>query len=363
MRILFFGNYDPEYGRNRVIVKGMRENGAEVVCCNGGTTGGIKKFFRLILKYFRISDKRFDFVMVAWPAQETIVASSPLLSFRRLFWRTPIIVDMLTSHYDGYILDRKKYSSQSFHAKWYKWLDRTAVGFSNLALVDCYSAGRFLNKELGISVKKINTVFIGTDNDILRPEVATENKEPYKFLVHFHGSFVPLQGVQYIIEAIRILKNEDINFQVIGKGQDYKMCRKMADDLDLKNINWIDHVPYESLPYHINKADICLGTFGGTGKFHRCAANKVYEYMACGKAFITGRSDALEKIAEDGVNMILCNPADGQDLADKILALKNDAILRKKIGERARANYLERYTPKQIMARLLCDLKQLKIIN
>lgn len=362
MRILFFGNYDAEYGRNRVIVKGMRENGAEIIYCNGGTTGGIKKFFRLILKYFRISDKRFDFVLVAFPAQETMIAASPLLSLMRLF-RVPVIVDMLTSHYDGYILDRKRHSPQSFHAKWYKWLDRMAVRLADMALVDCYSAGRFLTEELGIPVKKIMTVFIGTDDEVLKPEIVAENQDPHKFLVHFHGSFVPLQGTQYIIEAINKLKNEDVTFQIIGKGQDYKLCRKMADDFGLKNIIWIDHVFYENLSHYINKADMCLGTFGETGKFHRCVTNKLFEYMACGTAIVTGRSQALEKIAEDGVNMVLCNWADGQDLADKILALKNNSTLRKTIGEKARIDYLEHYTPKKIMAEMLADLKQLKITN
>jgi glycosyltransferase involved in cell wall biosynthesis len=363
MRILYFGNYDADYGRNRVIVKGLRENGAEVVYCNGGTSGGIAKFLRLILRYLKITDKRFDLIIVAFPAQETMIAASPLLVFLRFFCRTPVVVDMLTSHYDGYILDRKRHSPKSFHAKWYKWLDRTSVGLADLALVDCYSAGRFWVKELGVPAKKIITVFIGTDDDVLKPKATAENEEPHKFLVHFHGSFVPLQGAQYIIEAVNILKKEDITFQIIGKGQDYKVCRKIADDFDLKNIVWIDHVSYDSLPNYINKADICLGTFGGNGKFHRCAANKVYEYMACGKAILTGRSDSLEKIAEDGVNMVLCNPADGQDLADKILMLKNNPYLRKTIGEQARTDYLRYYTPKQIMARLLNDLKQMKAIS
>ncbi len=218
MRILFFGNYDPEYARNRILVKGMVENGVEVVCCNGGNTGGIRKFWRLMVRYFEIPDKRFDLVIVTFPPQETMVVMAPLLSFMRLFRHTPVIVDMLTSHYEGYILDRKKYSLQSFHAKWYKWLDRTAVRLADFAIVNCTLGGKFLTDELGIPAKKMITVFNGADDDLLKKSEKTDEfKNPREFLVNFHGNFMPLHGVPYIIQAANILKNENIMFQIVGK--------------------------------------------------------------------------------------------------------------------------------------------------
>ncbi len=353
MRILFLGNYDPGYGRNRVIVKGMAENSVEVITCNGGTTGGVLKFLRLAVRYFQVARGHFDLAIVAFPAQESVFMARLLLFLRRL-GGLPIVIDMLTTHYEGYILDRKKYSPNSFHAKWYKWLDQTAVSLADIAIVDSHAARKFLATEFAVSLDKIITVFIGTDGDVLKP---AENTEPHDFLVHFHGNFIPLQGPSYIVEAANHLKDhKDITFQIIGKGQLYADCRKMADDFGLQNIIWIDRIPYEELPKYINKGDVCLGTFGGTGKFHRCAPNKVYEYMACGKAILTGRSDALEKISEDGKNMILCNPADGRDLADKILMIKNDPELRKALGKQAREEFLRFYTPKQLMGKLLNEL-------
>ena len=162
------GNYDPGYARNRVLVKGMSENGAEVVCCNGGSTGGIVKFWRLMIRYLKIPNKRFDLIIVVFPPQQTMVVMAPLLFFMRLFRRTPVVVDMLTSHYEGYILDRKKYPLQSFHAKWYKWLDQNAVRQADFAIVNCTLGGKFLTDELGIPAKKMIVVFNGADDDLLK---------------------------------------------------------------------------------------------------------------------------------------------------------------------------------------------------
>lgn len=361
MRILFLGNYDPGYGRNRVIIKGLTEQGVEVVTCNGGTTGGILKFARLVFRYLKTARGHFDAVIIAFPAQEVMLLARMLLVIRRMRQHIPIVVDMLTTHYEGYILDRKKYSPSSFHAKWYRWIDRTAVHLADVATVDSIAARKFLANNFHLPIEKIITVFIGTDDTVLKP---ADDHRHEGLLVHFHGNFIPLQGPQYIIEAARLLRDEkDLRFRIIGKGQLHAECLELARKFGLGNIEWIDRVPYEDLPKYINASDICLGTFGGTGKFHRCAPNKVYEYMACGKAIVTGRSDALEKIAEDGKNMMLCNPADGQDLANKILILKHDPGLRRALGQCAREEFLQRYTPKQLMGKLLRDLREIKLLS
>ena len=361
MRVLYIGNYDPGYGRNRVIVKGLAQNGAEVVQCNGGVTGGLMKFIRLIARYATRARGRFDIVIVAFPAQESMFLVRLLLTYRRLIHRVPIVIDMLTSHYEGYILDRQKYTPESMHAVWYKWIDRTAMQLADISIVDSHAARRFLAKEMRMPIEDIIAVFIGTDDSVLKPMPSDGHSG---FLVHFHGNFIPLQGPSYIIEAANFLKHDlDFRFQIIGKGQLYDECRNAAKEYGLTNINWIDRIPYEDLPRYINAADVCLGTFGGTGKFHRCAPNKVYEYMACGKAIITGRSDALEKISNDGVNMVLCNAADGKDMADKIMLLKQDDALRARLGGRARQEFLDRYNPKQLMGHLLQELRDKQLLS
>lgn len=362
MRVLYFGTFDPAYGRNRVIIKGLSDNGINVIFCNGGISGGAKRFLRLVWQYLCLPSKHFDVILVAFPAQEVMLVAGVLFFFQRIRHKTPVIVDMLTSHYDGYILDRKKYGRNSFHALWYRWLDRTAIRLADCAIVESDSNGQFFVEELNVPAHKLLTVFIGTDDSVMKQTLAA-SKDTGEFLVHFHGKFIPHQGVGSIIKAANILKEENISFQIIGRGQDYFYCRKMADDFGLSNINWIDSVPYEHLPDFINKADVCLGPMGGTGHFHRCAPNKIYEYMACGRPIIVGRSKALNGIAVDGVNMLLVEPADENDLAQKILLLKNDKVLRGELGENAHADFLRFYTPQKLMARLFEDLRKRHLLS
>jgi len=362
MKVLYFGNFNPDYGRNWVIVKGLRDNGIEVVFCNGGISGGVRKFLRLVWRYLRLSHNKVDLILVAFPAQEVMLVAGVLFLYQRIRYGTPIVVDMLTSHYDGYILDRKKYGRDSWHALWYRWLDSTAIRLADCAIVDSDASGRFFIEELHVPAWKLLTVLIGTDDSIMKPvSVALKNTD--KFLVHFHGKFIPHQGIGTIIKAVNLLKKENILFQIIGRGQDYSFYRKMADDFGLSSINWIDSVPYKTLPDFINKADVCLGPMGGTDHFDRCAPNKIYEYMACGKPIIVGRSKALQEIAVNGTNILFVGPTDENDLAQKIILLKNDRVLCRKLGENAHADFLRFYTPQKIMASFLENLRKRRVLS
>ena len=128
--------------------------------------------------------------------------------------------------------------------------------------------------------------------------------------------------MEYIIKAAKILeKYPKIRFNLIGNGQDKKECLRLAKKLSIKNINFIDCVPYSDLANYINKSDICLGIFGNTQKTKMVIPNKVIEALACDKPIITGDTSAIHEISDN--NIILCNIADSEDLANKIKFVYN----------------------------------------
>jgi hypothetical protein len=61
--ICFFGIYDREYSRNKVIIDGFIENGYEVVHCNVNPRHhkGLYKYWLLIREWNKIKNKK-DFV-------------------------------------------------------------------------------------------------------------------------------------------------------------------------------------------------------------------------------------------------------------------------------------------------------------
>ncbi|TSC88935.1 MAG: hypothetical protein G01um10142_557 [Parcubacteria group bacterium Gr01-1014_2] len=354
MRILFFGIYRPEYSRNRVLIKGLKQNGIEVLECRSSSKGFLA-FFELFFKHLKFRGK-YDFMLVGFPGQEVMFLARflTLLSFSGQA-RKPIIFDAFTSHFGGYILDRQYYSLQSFRSKYYRFLDKWSCKLADLVLLDTNTHIDFFVREFGLSRKKFRRIFVGTDSDIFYPRNVKKSDD--KFLVHFHGHYIPLQGVRYIIKAAKILENQNIFFNLIGRGQTFKNDKKLAEDLKLTKINFIDSVPYEKLADYIAKSDVCFGIFGDTPKADLVIPNKVFEALAAGKPVITSDSNAIRELLTDGENVILCKAADAGDLANKIIKLRDDLELRLKVGRNGGNIFISNAAP-EILGRQLLNYIQ-----
>ncbi len=321
MKILYFGAYDPSYARNRVLIKGLKKNGFEVVEVQVSPKSKFK-YFNLLKKYLNTKED-FDILFVAFPGQEIIFLA-------KLLTEKPIVFDAFTSHYEGYVLDRKYFSKNSWRALYYKFLDKWSCQLADMVLLDTEAHIKFFVKQFSLSRQLFIKIFVGTDPDLFYPTQNLESKD--KFTIHFHGNYIPLQGVEYIVETAKLLENENVTFNLIGRGQTYKHCYELAMRLGLNNINFIDKVPYEDLNKYINSADICLGIFGDTSKTQTVIPNKVFEALASGKAIITSETTAIKELLTDHKNVIFSQLANPIDLANKILELKNSKELRDQIG-------------------------------
>jgi glycosyltransferase involved in cell wall biosynthesis len=177
-----------------------------------------------------------------------------------------------------------------------------------------------------------------------------------KFLVSFHGSFIPLQGAEYIVEAAARLRGQPIQFQFIGDGQTHNEVLKKAQSLGIPKEFFMPKLSFEKLADCIRQADVCLGIFGNTGKTQRVIPNKLYEAIAMGKPVISANTPAIREVFTDRGNILLCNTADGADLADKIMMLKDNPTLRANIAKAGYELYLRKATPRIIGKQLLADL-------
>jgi len=324
MKILYFGIYNPEYSRNRVLMRGLNTGGIQMFKCNISPRDRLP-FLKLFLKYWKFRNT-YDIVLVGFPGQEIVFLA-------KFLTRKPLIFDAFTSHYGGYILDRHYWSPQSLRAKYYRFLDKWSCKLADLVLLDTNAHIDFFVKEFGLPKEKFRRIFVGTDSDIFYPRRAEKSDD--KFLVHFHGHYIPLQGVKYIIEAAKILEKENIAFNLIGRGQTFGEDRKFAERLGVKSINFMDPVPYDKLPDYISRTDVCLGIFGDSPKTELVIPNKVFEAMAMAKPVITADTSAIRELFTDKKNIFLCRRADSRNLADAILQLKQNDELRHMISDGA----------------------------
>ena len=345
LAVCFFGIYNPKYSRNRVLIQGLEENNIKVIQCRTELKGVIK-YFDLIKKHWKVR-KQYDVLFVAFPGFQSMILA-------KFLTRKKIVFDSFAPLYESEVLDRKNTKKGSFKARYYWHLDRLSAKWADIVLLDTDEHIKYFVKEFGLKKEKFVRVLVGTDNKVLRPIKIDDNLN--SFVVHFHGNDIPLQGIEYILETVKLLeKNVNIKFNIIGSS-----IKEKYEGDNYKNVTFIDNISYEKLPEYINKADICLGIFGNTEKAKRVIPNKVYEAAACKKPVITTDTPAIRElfINED---LFLIPTADPEKLIEAILKLKEDPILRNRLAENAYNKFIQNMTP-EILGKELIKIIKIKLI-
>ena len=254
-----------------------------------------------------------------------------ILPFIKLLTWKPILFDMYIATYDTMIFDRGAAKDRSLKSRFYKLSDVLSCRLSRNLVLETEDHIRDFAKKFHVSEKKFARVFLAVDDTVIYPRTVQQNSD--RFLVHFHGEYAPFHGVKFILQAAQLLKDVPIDFQIIGKGITYDEDMRLATELGLTNVRFIDPVPYEELAHYMARADVCLGIFGDNERMLRVLTNKVIEAIGMGKPLITGRNAPVQELLQHGESVYLVNRGDAKSLADGILELKQNNELRQKIAQ------------------------------
>ncbi len=352
-KVCFFGIYDREYPRNKVIIRGFEENGFEVIHCNVNPkeVKGFKKYQRLFEQARKLNGHTFQFVWVAFPGHTCVGLA------RLLFPKNQLIYDIFVSQYEANVLDRKVHHRLSLAAFKDWFLDWHSLKFANIVTLDTNEQINMFSQKYGLNKTRAIRIFLSSALP-LDPQPLQSRGD--SCLVHFHGSFIPLHGVEYIIRAAKLLANEkNITFRLVGGGQQLGEMKELAQKLQLSNIEFTGRLQdYNEVLNYLKNADVMLGMFASSGRGHLVIPNKIFEGMVYGKAILSADTPAMHELFIDRENVLLCKPGDPRDLAEKILELKRDIPLRAKIGLGALELFKKELAPQKLIANFLEEINQ-----
>ncbi|MFP4082069.1 MAG: glycosyltransferase [Candidatus Aminicenantes bacterium] len=351
MRLCFLGGYDPEYPRNTVIRKGLRENGVEVSECR--VSPRLKFWLRYPVMFFRSRPGvlRSDFIFVPEFCQKDL----PLARALSELASKKVIFDPLAARFETKIVDWGRKPAHSWQARWNYRIDSWAFRLSDLILADTGSHKKHYCQKYRLPSDKIEVLPVGFDSDIFNPSRTQPLPKQEHFQVLFFGSFLPLHGVETILESAKILSTQDpaVRFRLVGSGQTRPQARALASELDLNNVFFENWVSQRNLPHRIASCQVCLGIFGKGEKAKRVVPHKIFQAMAMRKPVITLRTPAVEEFFSDRVNVFLCPDSKPSSLAQAILQLKRDSRLREEIGGRGYRLVSQHFSPRATGRRLL----------
>ncbi len=138
--------------------------------------------------------------------------------------------------------------------------------------------------------------------------------------------------------------------ELIGEGEELPRAKRSRRS---ENLEFREPVPFDEYAGILSQADVALGAFGVTRKAARVIPCKVYDALAAGVLLITADTPAIRRLLRHGHNAILVPPGDAPALANGILLLRKEPLLRARLAEEGKRIFEEVGTPEVVGRRLL----------
>jgi len=342
--VLWWGRFDPQYSRNRIIIRIFEELGWHVDVFHpfASRTGLLEAYIR--------KPSRPDLIWSPCFRQTDIGSAAHWADA----WNVPLIIDPLISAYQKEVFERAKWSPYSERAHSRKKWESSLFGRGDIVIADTPAHADFFRDTLLVRPEKIRVLYVSAESDHFKPVAFPDLAPPIEVL--FFGSFLALQGVDIVVEAALRTTSCPVHWTLIGDGDlRSEMERKAAGAANISFEPWVD---YALLPERISRAHILLGIFGTTPKADLVIPNKMFQSMAAGRPVITRSSRAYRETLADDDAIGWVPPGDPAALADLVLKWAQNPDTLEERGRTTRKLFDRHFSAEKIKEQLQAILDQ-----
>lgn len=192
----------------------------------------------------------------------------------------------------------------------------------DIAIVLSNTWKKICENMIGIPHDKLKIIHNAVDIRTFRPLSKVQCKYslqlPHnKKIIFSLGSLIERKGFNYLIDAMEIVaeKRKDVLCFIGGSGPLEGVLQKQITELNLQNhIKLVGFVSDELLPLWMNACDIFVFPSLNEG-----VPLVMFESLACGKPFVGTKVGGIPEIISSEDYGLLVEPANPEDLAEKIL--------------------------------------------
>lgn len=204
-----------------------------------------------------------------------------------------------------------------------------------------------LTEKYLLSSDQIVVNYCGIDTDYFSR--TDKDKKPNVFTIISVTALKPMKGVIYLIEACKLLKQQNISYNchIIGGGNDYQSLNDLIHKLNIADsVHLLEAKSQDEIRENLKISDVFVLPSLSEG-----IPVAVMEAMAMELPVIATNITGLPEIIDDGVNGYLVPPQDPKTLADKITDLYNNTEKRTVFGKAARQTIVEKFNLKTNVAK------------
>lgn len=288
----------------------------------------LKRLIRLLISSFRLffkvlsSVRKGDKVLVVTnPA--FLILMMPYIAWRKKIEYTILVHDIFPEN----LVAIKKISSSSCVYKPLKAVFDKAYSKA----VTCISIGRDMCRVLQEKTHqktRVELIPIWSQNTEVYPKLKSETYTcnnlglDNKFIFQFAGNLGYAQGIENLLQSIKMIENANIHFLFIGGGAKYAEIDSFVKSSTLQNVSLIGFQDRSKQNDFLNACDIGIVTLSD-GMYGLGVPSKSYNIMAAGKPILyVGETDSEIAlcIREHNIGWVV-EPNNPQALRDMIISI------------------------------------------
>lgn len=313
MKIAVVSCYDQtEYIRARILRKAFAAvPGAEAIIVKN-THKGLLRYLESPWKILKCAIlQRPDAYVLLFRGYEML----PLLLL--LKGRKPLIFDDLVNPVE-YLYEHKRMTPGSAKDKIFRPLYSWMLRRCRIILADTESHIQYASEVCKVDASRYRLIPISTDESVFYPR-KKKVADPKTFNVFFYGSYLPLHGVNHILEAaVMLADNPRITFSLGGcKGKGYEAYEAaIAKGARITYKGWF---ALDEIATDASNAGLTLaGPFGDTLQGQMVFTTKTFQFLACGAPIVLGKTK-ISGDFKDKENCLLVPQGSSRAIADAIL--------------------------------------------
>lgn len=372
MKVTYFGTYDSEFTKNKFVIKALKANKVDVLEVHKQTQvtrmdrKGDFGFFSIIkrlgqkLSIIPIGLSSIPYIheteaiLVGYPGHFDI----PFAFLLSLLTGIPLFFDPVLILTKTHTKNTGVLKETSFITRLIQWIEKILYKLPKVIFAETEYAKQNFLQLFQLPEEKVHVIPVGADPAFYKP---VNKPKSDKFVVTYYGLFIPIHGVDVMINAAELLKNKkDIEFHFIGKGLLYDEMVELAQKKGLKNCKFFPDINEPiALPY-LGASDLFLGFMTESEVGNSVIPNKVYQGLALKRCVVSGDSPALRREFTHLETMYYIENDNPKALAHAILRLKKDTVLRESIAKEGYKLFQKKFSPKAIGKKLKEEIKEYK---
>lgn len=183
-------------------------------------------------------------------------------------------------------------------------------------------------------------------------------KEP--FIALYAGAHGLSNDLGIVLDAAALLQSDpSIRIVMLGSGKEKARLQQEASERSLENITFLPPLPKLEMGQALAAADACLAILKPIEMYKTTYPNKVFDYMAAGRAVILAIDGVIRQVVTAAEAGIFVPPGDPDALADVILHLAAHPEQCRQMGLNGRNLVITRFSRVELAEKFTALLESL----